>query len=255
MKPITGSAALIALIVFQAALPSGAEPGHDGKPVTIVAFGDSTTAPRQAVTVYADCLKKDLPARGVAVEVINAGVGGNTTEAAKRRFEKDVLNRRPDLVVIQFGINDSTINVWANPPATRPPVTRERYAANLSGFVQSLRSQGSDVILMTPNPMRWTPVLTNLYGKRPYRPDDPDGLNETLRPYADRVREVAGTNNVTLVDVYTAFQDYGAGKGQSMDDLLLDGMHPNSKGHRLIADRLIRAILESRGSGRGARGE
>ena len=227
----------------------GAEAPHAGKAVTVVAFGDSTTAPRGALQVYADCLKSELPKKGIQAEIINAGVGGNTTEAAKARFGKDVLDRHPDLVVIQFGINDSTVDVWKKPPATESRVTEKQYAENLERFVDTLRKSGCNVILMTPNPMRWTRVLKGAYGRPPYRPDDPDGFNVTLRPYAECVRAVAKNKKVPLVDVYAAFQSYGNVKGQSVDDLLLDGMHPNGKGHRLAADLLTGAILKLHAAG------
>ena len=57
----------------------------------IVAFGDSTTAVRSTVErVYAQRLESKLGASGLSVEVVNAGVGGNTTAAARRRFAQDV---------------------------------------------------------------------------------------------------------------------------------------------------------------------
>jgi len=227
----------------------GAEAPHAGKTVTLVAFGDSTTAPRGALQVYADCLKSELPKKGIQAEIINAGVGGNTTAAAKARFEKDVLERHPDLVIIQFGINDSTVDVWKKPPATEARVKKKQYAENLERFVDTLRKEGGNVILMTPNPMRWTPGLKGQYGKPPYRPDHTDGFNVTLSPYADCVRAVAKNKKVPLVDVYAAFQSYGKVKGQAVDDLLLDGMHPNGKGHRLVADLLTGAILKLHAAG------
>lgn len=222
----------------------GAETLSVGKAVTIVAFGDSTTAPRGTLQVYADCLKRDLPKKGIKAEIINAGIGGNTTANAKARFEKDVLDRHPDLVVIQFGINDSIVDVWKKPPATESRVAKGQYKENLERFVDTLRKEGCKVILMTPNPIRWTPKLKDAYGKPPYRPDDKDGFNVTLSPYAECVRTVAKEKKVPLVDVCAAFQAYGKVKGQSVDDLLLDGMHPNDKGHRLVTDLLIKVIFE-----------
>ncbi|MEQ9065829.1 MAG: GDSL-type esterase/lipase family protein [Gimesia chilikensis] len=73
------------------------------EPATIVTFGDSTTATRGPLVVYSMILAKELPQQGVPVKVINAGIGGNTTQNAVARFEKDVLAKQPDLVVIQFG--------------------------------------------------------------------------------------------------------------------------------------------------------
>lgn len=232
-----------AISIFNTGSAFGMEPHHEGKMVTLVAFGDSTTAPRGSVQIYLDCLKSDLPKKGMKVDLINAGIGGNTTEDARGRFAKDVLDRHPDVVVIQFGINDSAIDVWQTPPATHPRVTIDRYTSNLEYFVVTLQKQECKVILMTPNPIRWTPSLKKKYGKPPYRPNAPDGFNVILQTYAEGVREVAQKNKVLLVDVYAAFQAYGKGKSHSFDELLLDGMHPNDKGHRLVANLLLKEIL------------
>lgn len=96
----------------------------NGNPYTIVAFGDSTTAPRGNLVVYSTLLQSELFAQGQPIRVVNSGVGGNTTEVARDRFERDVLAYQPDLVVVQFGINDSAVDVWKKPPgngaASRP---------------------------------------------------------------------------------------------------------------------------------------
>jgi lysophospholipase L1-like esterase len=74
--------------------------------------------------------------------------------------------------------------------------------------------------------------------------DDPDGFNVTLREYAQAVRELAEKQKVPLVDVYAAYIAYGKVEKQSVNDLLLDGMHPNDKGHRIVADLLIPEIVK-----------
>ncbi|MCX6901147.1 MAG: exo-alpha-sialidase [Verrucomicrobia bacterium] len=209
------------------------------EPVTIVAFGDSTTALRGSLTVYATILQEEL--RGV--RVINAGVGGHTTEMARARFEKDVLAHKPAVAIIQFGINDAAVDVWKKPPATRPRVTAERYEANLRHFTETLKSAGARVILMTPNPVRWTPKLKEMYGKPPYKPDDPDGFNILLDGYADIVRKVARETGAALVDAREAFVAQGRKPGETVDALLLDGMHPNDRGQRLVAELLMDHLL------------
>ena len=211
---------------------------------TIVAFGDSTTAirPGSIANVYADLLRTELPADGITGSVLNKGVGGNNTNHATSRFSTDVLANNPDLVVMQFGINDSAWNVWENPPATAPRVALSTYISNMTSMTQQLKAAGSQVILMTPNAMRWTPALLNLYGVPPYDPNDPMGFNNTMLPYCQAVRDLAAAESVPLVDVYNMFVDYDAVSGQSMDNLLLDGMHPNGAGHRMIADALIETI-------------
>lgn len=206
---------------------------------TIVTFGDSTTATRGPLDVYSKILAKELPQQGFPVKVINAGIGGNNTDQAKARFEKDVLQHQPDLVVIQFGINDSAIDVWKKPPGTKPRVSNKKYETNLRSMIRTLKEKNVSVILMTPNSMRWNAKTKKLYSKPPYDPNDPDGFNVTLKEFAPTVRTIAREEKVPLVDVYAAFENYAKQPGQSADDLLLDGMHPNTAGQKIVADLLI----------------
>lgn len=208
--------------------------------LTIVSFGDSTTAPRSRVATYSSQIDWTMADEEMPVEVINAGVGSNTTAVARERFEDDVLAHEPDVAIIQFGINDAAVDVWRD--ATEPRVSIDEYEANLQHFVEALQAQGARVILMTPNPLRWTDRLRGLYGKPPYDPEAPDGFNVLLRQYAQRVRDVAARTGAVLVDSFASFEEHGAADGQSIDELLLDGMHPSSLGHALEAEMLLEVI-------------
>ena len=215
----------------------------------IVAFGDSTTAPRGTMAVYATLLERELNrADGSAVEVVNAGKSGNTTAIARRRFEADVLMRAPAVVIVQFGINDSMVDVWKTPPANSPRVSLEDYRTNLRHFVAASRAVGAKVILMTPNPLRWTPGMVTKYGRAPYDPAVPEGFNVVVARYAEAVRALAAELDAPLVDVARAFED-----AEAIDALLLDGMHPNQAGHdlvaRLLAEQLRReAVVAAKGN-------
>ena len=127
--------------------------------LTIVAFGDSTTAPREVegnpLTVYADILRKELPSKGMKVDVVNAGTRGDTTADATKRLTTDVLSHEPDVVIVQFGANDAMVDLWKSPPATQPRVAIGTYERNLRTIVRTLSDRGAKVILMTPNRFRW----------------------------------------------------------------------------------------------------
>jgi len=207
----------------------------------IIAFGDSTTAPRGPLVVYADLLRAELAKRGQPAEVINSGVPGNNTEQARERFACDVLAPEPDAVILWFGLNDSAIDVYLN--ATAPRVAVETYETNLRFFVAQLKARDIYVILMTPNPMTWTDELRGYYARPPYKPLDPDGMNVTLGPYLDAVRRIARNQRVPLVDVNQAFRGFGKSSTGGMDALLLDGMHPNDAGQRLVAERLLPLLI------------
>ena len=74
---------LVPLALLHAADAPSAEP------VTIVAFGDSTTAVRGSTKVYASVLQEELR----NVRVINAGVSGNTTEMRSEEHTSELQSR------------------------------------------------------------------------------------------------------------------------------------------------------------------
>ena len=210
---------------------------------TIVAFGDSTTALRPPLSVYSELLAPRLAAvLGVAVKMINAGVPGNTTEHARQRLAVDVLAKHPDLVIVQFGINDSAMDVWKSPPVTHTRVSKEAYRRNLEYFVTEIRRRGGQVIFMTPNPKQWSERMRERYGKPPYRVEDPDGFNVNLRPFAQEMRLVAKEMEVPLLDVMAACDDYQ--RANPRETLLSDGIHPNQAGQQLVTDLLLAFLRE-----------
>jgi len=213
----------------------------------VVAFGDSTTATRDRVVTYAEQLSDRIgPAK---ITILNKGVGGNTTQAARARFQRDVADHKPEVVIIQFGINDSAVDVWEDPPRTTPRVSLADYQSNIRHFVRGSHAICAEVILMTPNQLRWSPRTLERYGKPPYNRDDPRGFNLLLKEYCEAVRKVAREENVRLVDVFAAYDDAQKTGGKSAEDLLPDGMHPNTDGHSLVADALeplLRDIIAKR---------
>ncbi|MEZ5344948.1 MAG: SGNH/GDSL hydrolase family protein [Pyrinomonadaceae bacterium] len=208
----------------------------------IVAFGDSITAPRKNVVTYSDVIRSEFEKKGLNVKVINSGVGGNTTEHAKKRFEKDVLAHKPDLVILQLGTNDAAIDVWKDPPATESRVAIDVFEKNLRDFIKAIRAQNGKVILVTPPPKRWTEKMKGMYGKPPFDTEDEDGWNLILKRYVTRIKNIAKDEKVILLDLNKAYYKYHKKKGQSMDDLFLDGLHPNSKGQKIEADLLLKLL-------------
>lgn len=136
-------------------------------PITVVALGDSTTAPRRVgasesgrskkptsqgetevdpttlphnvvngadqqspwLYVYADILRDELPRRGIVVNAVdNEGKGGTRTDDALARLRSDVQAKSPDWVIVQFGINDSWWDSGRPPNVTQPDSSRSRLA-------------------------------------------------------------------------------------------------------------------------------
>lgn len=235
--------------VLVANAESGADPDIVESSIRIVAFGDSTTAvydwPSSVGEVYAQCLPKTLAQHDMRTEVINAGIGDTTTREGRARLDRDVRSHAPDIVIIQFGINDSWIDVDLG--KTQPRLTRKEFRDNLHYFIDTLRKDGAQVILMTPNPMRWSdPYYVDAFRKHPGLLDTSEerGINSLLDIYVQDVRDVAKDKSVALIDVFKVFEDYDKQSGQSINDLLLagDGIHPNAEGQHLVCELLTAQI-------------
>ena len=207
--------------------------------LTIVAFGNSITATRATVSqVFAQRLPNLLSVKGISCRVINAGIGGSHTGRmedhglfkiahARDRFESDVLARNPDITLIGFGTNDAYIDAKVKGGLSRIPL--EDYRKNLIYLIINLQKVGSKIILITPN------ILGEEY---------PDFQNQRMLKYVRVVRRLAGKFKTGLVDNYRLFKKYGRQEDYTIDDLLLDGVHPNDKGHTLIAKELSKEIVE-----------
>jgi acyl-CoA thioesterase-1 len=112
--------------------PSGSEAPPAGE--TVVFLGDSITSGHR---LSPDVAFPHRLGQALGVPVVNAGISGDTTEGGLSRLERDVLARRPRLVVVELGVNDM-FGQWP----------RERTVANLRTITQRIRAQGADVILL-----------------------------------------------------------------------------------------------------------
>ena len=206
--------------------------------ITIIAFGNSTTAIRNTIdSVYAARLPDMLISFGILANVINSGVGGSHTghltdndyhkkKHALDRFDESVMAYHPDIVIIQFGINDSYIDKGQAEGLSRIPL--EDYRNNIRQMIRKLKEEGVMVILMSPN----------AFGS-----NKEEWRHERLSEYAQVTREIALNGDVIFIDIYRYFEQYGDGTPMGRDKLLLDGVHPNDHGHqeiaKMIADKII----------------
>jgi acyl-CoA thioesterase-1 len=123
----------------------------------IIAFGDSLTA-GYGVAIGDDYPSKLSARSGVAI--LNAGVSGDTTEAALARIDDNVLSKSPRIVLVGLGGNDFLRGV---------PITVTE--ANLRMIVQKIQGAGGMVVLLGFT----FPSITANYGKMYERVAEEEG--------------------------------------------------------------------------------
>lgn len=144
------------------------------------------------------------------INVIVTAIGGENSDSGAKRFEADVLSLRPDVITIDYGLNDRGIGV-------------DKARENLTAMIQQAKVKGIKVLLLTPTPDQ-AASMTN--------PQDP------LNQQAEMIRALAPSQQVGLVDSLKAFQEAVA-QGAKLEDLMSQGNHPNRKGHDLVVTALM----------------
>lgn len=205
------------------------------EPLRIVTLGDSITkGVRPGVTdqeTFAAELQRQLRAGQFPdAEVINVGIGGEMAGQGLKRLENDVVAKKPSIVTIMYGHNDSYVDAGK----TEARVSIPRFRGDLSQLVQRLREAGIVPILMTP------PAYAEKSG--------PNGIGEhcniKLAQYAEVTRQVAETLQVPLIDHFAAWSETSK-NGTDLNDWTTDGYHPNPKAHVELATRMLPIVVSS----------
>lgn len=194
----------------------------------IVFLGDSITqagaGPGGYVTLVRESLKASHPDLGI--EVLGAGISGNKVPDLERRLEKDVLAKKPTLVVIYIGIND----VWHSQSGRGTP--KEAFDKGLRGLIEQIRAAGARVLLCT----------ASVIGEKT---DGSNPLDKMLDEYCDVSREVAASTKTPLLDLRKAFLEHLKAhnpKNESKGLLTSDTVHLNAAGNQFVAQQMLAAL-------------
>ena len=186
---------------------------ESGADATIVCFGDSITAGyavrRGFPSFWLESLRQRFP--DSKIEMINSGISGDTSQDGLSRLDWAVLSYEPDLVTINFGINDCVLGL-----------SLEEFEMNLVEMVRRIRAgPDSEILLLSSQPLESPPY------------------DQRVLDYYQTVETVAKEMNVGFVDVYGAWMKR-VRAGMPLDSLILPGLdHPNEAGYRIIAEELM----------------
>lgn len=155
-----------------------------------------------------EALKKQYP--HAVINVIVTAIGGENSESGAERFERDVMSLKPDVVTIDYGLNDRRIGL-------------EKARAAWEAMIERAQNAGAKVILLTPS---WDVSA---------HPEDPE---DRLSQHAVQIRGLATKYGTGLGDSLDAFLKAKA-SGVDLASLQSQSNHPNRAGHELILRGLL----------------
>ena len=145
------------------------------------------------------------------INVINTSIGGENSLSGAKRFNTEVLAHKPDLIFIDYALND------------RSPGLRQAREAWEYMILEALK-RDIKVILLTPSPDQRVNIL--------------EPSNE-LEKHALQIKALAKKYGVGLVDSYELFHEIAV-RGDSISNYMSQVNHPNEKGHQLITNDIMK---------------
>jgi acyl-CoA thioesterase-1 len=184
-----------------------------GEQLSLVALGDSLTYGWLVRKGYLDFINEMIKDRypKSKIAITNRGIPGDTAEGGLARLEHDVIDLNPDLVMIQFGLNDAFSGI-----------SPEKFENTMVTIVEKLKAgTESEILLLTSVP------IMNGHG------------NFIAEQFYHSILTAADKENVPVVQVH---RYWGKKISAGIDFKKLvqaDQVHPTLEGYRLIAEAIM----------------
>lgn len=214
MKYVFFTIVLIAVFAF-----------HPFKKKKVIFFGDSITQQGAGPSGYIPKIDSLCKVDNLQdnFEFVGKGVSGNRVYDLFYRFQEDVLDQKPDIVIVYIGIND----VWHK--VTNGTGTEyKKFGEFYDKMVTRMKREGIQVVMCTPSVIGERNDMTNQ-------------LDGDLNYYAKWVRDYAAQNNIPLVDLRKDFLSYlekNNSQNKEKGVLTVDGVHMNSTGNLFLAKEM-----------------
>ena len=158
----------------------------------------------------------------IKVRITNSGVSGNTSRHLLERFDRDVVDLKPDWVSICIGIND----VWRQfdtPALWDHQVLPDEYEKNLETMILKVKDSVKGVFILSPYYME---------------PNREDMMRKRMDEYVEICRKLAEKHGCVFVDFQKMYEDYCKIRHSSY--IAWDRVHPNQIGATLMAKEFLK---------------
>lgn len=161
------------------------------------------------------------------IQVYNLSIPGEITTRLCTRIRGEMDMRIPladtkenNLIIIAVGINDTNVQNWISGKQT--PLTE--FKQNIKQLISLSSNKYSRCVIMGLTPIHESKYEERFQGRL---------FNKTIKEYDNAISEVAAERDIPFVDFF------GILKSKDYEETLIDGIHPNSEGHKMISELVI----------------
>ena len=195
-----------------------------GDSITDVKFNSRFRFRFRVKNIYATQLKKKFRKYSKKINVDIKGIASNRTYHVYDRLTKDCINLKPDVVIMLIGVNDA----WENyGPENYPPLLRPM-EPHIREIYRRLKTELPDAQILYIMPF----LIDAVEEKFPF--------HKILDEYRELLKAVALEHGATVIDMQKVFNE--AQKTTAPKNLAVDGIHPTSLGHKVMADAIEKMI-------------
>jgi len=145
------------------------------------------------------------------INVITTSIGGENSLQGAKRFKSDVLTHKPDVLFLDYALNDRSIGLEVSKEA-------------MEIMINAALDENIPVILLTPSPDMRVDMVTK---------------GNELEQFSEMLITLAAGYQIGLVDSFGQFKTHLL-SGFDLKDFMSQVNHPNEKGHKLIAEEIMK---------------
>lgn len=145
------------------------------------------------------------------INCIRTAIGGENAEQGAKRFDSTVLNHQPDILFIDYALNDRNIGL-------------ERSKAAWQYMIEKALTKKIKIVLLTP-----TPDMQ----------EDIKSIEAPLEKYTSQILAMGKHYHIPVIDSYHIFKKLVTG-GKNLNDYMAQSNHPNALGHQLVANEICK---------------
>lgn len=177
-----------------------------------VPSGYFSTPTVETLKAYPQQLLKSLKQRypTAVINTITTSIGGENSLQGAKRFKREVLTHHPDVVFIDYALNDRAIGL-------------EKSNKSVEKMIRQALKRKIKIILITPSPDTSVDIQQK---------------DNELELFAAMLKDLADKYRIGWADCYTEFKVLTA-EGNNLEDYMSQVNHPNDKGHRVMANVIM----------------